>query len=377
MKEAQSAKIIQDQNTLMIEGEITLHSVSFLISRIQTIAQDLRESVTIDLKNTTKIDTAGIAFLKEIDRLLKQSKIHLSYKNTPQFVKNAIKTFDIEPDPACAKTIKPPHKILFESIGELILYKWDRFIEFLYLLSDVADYAFVGLLKRSGMRKGEFYNQCVLIGMNALPIVALISFLIGFILALQSAAQLRQFGASIYVADLIAVSMTREMGPLMTAIILSGRSGSSITSELATMVVTEETDALKSMGLNPIRYIVIPKVLAISLTTPILTVFSMIIGILGALVIGVTYLQIGVDPFINEVIEVLVARDIYVGLFKSLIFALLIVVVATYYGLTVKGGAADVGKATTSSVVASIFCVILADSILGLLFYFGQSIVIY
>ena len=103
----------------------------------------------------------------------------------------------------------------------------------------------------------------------------------------------------------------------------------------------------------------------------------MIIGILGALVIGMTYLQIGFEPFMNQVIDVLVARDIYVGLFKSLVFALLIVVVATYYGLTVKGGAADVGKATTSSVVASIFCVILADSILGLLFYFGQSIVVY
>lgn len=377
MKNEITAKLYQNSDSLSIDGEITLHTVSYLIQKIQESAEDVEREMTIDLNHVTKIDTAGIAFLKEIEHFFKSNKKQIHWINIPSFINQAIKTFHVEPNPACSKVIKPPHKILFESFGEQIIYKWDRFVEFLYLLSDVADYAFMGLVKRVGMRKSEFYNQCILIGMNALPIVALISFLIGFILALQSAAQLRQFGASIYVADLIAVSMTREMGPLMTAIILAGRSGSSITSELATMVVTEETDALKSMGLNPIRYIVVPKVFAISLTTPILTIFSMIIGILGALVIGVSYLQIGVEPFMNEVIEVLVARDIYIGLFKSLVFALLIVVVATYYGLTVKGGAADVGKATTSSVVASIFCVILADSILGLLFYFGQSIVVY
>jgi phospholipid/cholesterol/gamma-HCH transport system permease protein len=211
----------------------------------------------------------------------------------------------------------------------------------------------------------------MLIGMNALPIIALISFLIGFILALQSSAQLRQFGASIYVADLIAISMTREMGPIMTAIILAGRSGSSFTSEIANMVVTEETDALQSMGLNPIKYVVVPKVHAIIITTPMLTILSMIIGIAGSFLVGLTYLNIAVVPFYQEVVEALIFKDIITGLVKSFIFAWIIVTVGAYYGLNVKGGSEGVGRATTASVVTSIFLVVLADSILGLIFYFG------
>ncbi|RQW07982.1 ABC transporter permease, partial [candidate division KSB1 bacterium] len=142
----------------------------------------------------------------------------------------------------------------FERVGMWALKVWSTVLNVLYLVSDAFYFAIIQLFSRKGIRKGEFTNQCMLIGMNAFPIVALISFLIGFILALQSAAQLRQFGASIYVADLVSISMTREMGPIMTAILFAGRSGSSIAAEIATMVVTEETDALKSMGLNPVRY---------------------------------------------------------------------------------------------------------------------------
>ena len=209
--------------------------------------------------------------------------------------------------------------------------------------------------------------------MNAFPIVALISFLIGFILALQSAAQLRQFGASIFVADLISISMTREMGPLMTAIIFAGRSGSAIAAELATMVVTEETDALKAMGLNPVRYNLVPKIHAISTMMPLLTILSMVLGILGSLLIGVVYLGIGVKPFMMQAINALILKDILTGLVKSIVFAWLIVITSAAYGLRVRGGAADVGRATTASVVTSIFLVILADSVLGLLFYFSTK----
>jgi phospholipid/cholesterol/gamma-HCH transport system permease protein len=223
-------------------------------------------------------------------------------------------------------------------------------------------------------RKGEFINQSMLIGMDAFPIVALIAFLIGFILALQSAAQLRQFGAAIYVADLIAISMTREMGPLITAIIFAGRSGSAIASELATMVVTEETDALKSMGLNPIGYVLAPKIYAITVMMPLLTVLSVIIGIVGAMVIGYTYLDIGPQAFYQEVMTVLLLRDIVTGLIKSLIFAWIIVLTGAFYGFRVKGGSEGVGRATTASVVASIFLVIVADSILGMIFYFGRGL---
>ncbi|NLP11580.1 ABC transporter permease [bacterium] len=263
---------------------------------------------------------------------------------------------------------------LLERFGEMALARGKEVLEYLFLTADAIYYTALGLFNRKNYRKGEFTNQCIQIGMNAFPIVALIAFLIGFILALQSAAQLRQFGAAIYVADLIAISMTREMGPLITAIIFSGRSGSAIASEIATMKVTEETDALKSMGLNPIAYVLTPKIYAIVLMMPLLTILSVVIGILGAMVIGWSYLEISPESFYREVLTVLYLRDITTGLVKSLVFAWLIALTGAYYGFRVRGGAEAVGRATTASVVTSIFLVILADSILGLVFYFGRGL---
>ena len=140
------------------------------------------------------------------------------------------------------------------------------------------------------------------------------------------------------------------------------------------MVVTEETDALRTMGLNPVRYVLVPKIYAITITLPLLTVLAMLIGIFGAMVIGYTYLDIGIEPFFNQVKNALVLKDIVTGLIKSLVFAWIIVVVSAHFGFRVKGGAEGVGRATTASVVTSIFLVILADSILGLVFYFGSGI---
>jgi len=202
--------------------------------------------------------------------------------------------------------------------------------------------------------------------------VVLIAFLIGFILALQSAAQLRQFGANIYVADLIAIAMVSEMGPLITAILVAGRSGSAITAEIATMKVSEEIDALTVMGVDPIPYLIVPKLYALVITLPLLTVFANIIGILGGAIIGVTYLDISIYPFFKEVFSVLRYKEIITGLVKSLSFSIIILLTATYFGFKVKGGAEGVGRVTTASVVASIFFVIVADSILGLIFYFGE-----
>ncbi|MBU0567119.1 ABC transporter permease, partial [bacterium] len=217
-------------------------------------------------------------------------------------------------------------------------------------------------------RRGSTIAQSLLIGVDALGIIGLLSLIIGLILALQSAAQLRQFGASIFVADLIAISMVREMGPMMTAIIVAGRSGSSIAAEIATMKVTEEIDALKMMAINPIRYVVVPKLHAITICMPFLVVISTIIGIVGGLIIAVTYLDLSVISYFNEAIGVLSLKDVLVSLTKSIFFSWVIVIIASYYGFKVQGGAEGVGKATTASVVASIFAVIVLDALFSLIF---------
>ncbi len=255
------------------------------------------------------------------------------------------------------------------SLGEKVYQFWEAAGDLLLLVSESAYWSIVGLFSSSGHRKGSVSAQALAIGVGALPVIALISFLVGVVLALQSAAQLRQFGANIYVADLVVISMAREMGPLMTAILLAGRSGAAIAAEIATMTVSEEIDALRTMGINPIRYVVVPKVIGITITAPLLTISAVVIGILGGFIISLGMLDLTPQSFYYEAVTALFMKDIRTGLVKSLVFAWLIVILAAHFGLRVKGGAEGVGRATTKAVVAAIFAVIVADCALGLLFY--------
>ncbi|MCF7809908.1 ABC transporter permease [bacterium] len=258
---------------------------------------------------------------------------------------------------------------ILDELGQKIVEFWESVGDLVLLISESIYWSIIALWRADGHRKGAVEAQALAIGVGALPVVATISFLVGLVLALQSAAQLRQFGANIFVADLIAISMTREMGPLMTAILLAGRSGSAIAAEIATMQVNEEIDALRTMGLNPIRYVVVPKVWGIILTAPLLSIMATVIGIAGGFIIGVTSLDLSPQAFLAEAVGSLQLLDIISGTVKSLVFAVLIVILAAYYGFRVKGGPEGVGRVTTTSVVVSIFAVIVADAILGLLFY--------
>jgi phospholipid/cholesterol/gamma-HCH transport system permease protein len=364
-------KLRHSDNVIFLEGDILIGSIGPLLSALEGILGKYRRSdLTIDLSGVTRIDSAGVALLDEVLERAKAKNISIQFINAREMVAKTLVAFSTK---GLGEQTSLASLSIFEKIGGATYQTMQDLLDLVYLIADTIYFAAIGLVRRSGIRKGEFINQSILIGMNAFPIVALIAFLIGFILALQSAAQLRQFGASIFVADLVAISMTREMGPIMTAIVFAGRSGSAIASEIATMMVTEETDALKSMALNPVRYVVVPKFYAITLTMPLLTILSMLIGIFGAMVIGYTYLGIGIMPFYQQAVDALIFRDIITGLIKSVVFAWIIVITGAYYGFRVKGGAQGVGKTTTASVVASVFLVILADSALGLLFYFGKG----
>jgi len=325
---------------------LTLKTVNEYQSRLVTeIKKYSRPHLTVDLSQLSRIDSSGVVFLKLLpDLTMKFVQIHL--QNTPSHIAQVIHAFQIDQG---LPTEKHPRFHFLANIGEKVYnFFWEDIPQFFYLMSDIFYWTFADLFNHKHRRKGEFFNQSVLIGTNALPIVCLIALLIGLILALQSAAQLRQFGANIYVVDLIVISMTREMGPLLTAIMLAGRSGSSIASEIATMVVTEEIDALKTMALNPVRFVVVPKMYAMLNF----------------------YLDINVAVFFSRMENVLLFRDLLTGFIKSLVFAGLIVISGSFFGFRVKGGAEGVGRVTTASVVSSIFLVILADSILGLIFYF-------
>jgi phospholipid/cholesterol/gamma-HCH transport system permease protein len=206
-------------------------------------------------------------------------------------------------------------------------------------------------------------------GADAVPIVVLINFLIGFVMAFQGAVQLKQFGADIFVADLVGLSITRELGPLMTAIIVCGRSGAAFAAELGSMKVAEEIDALRTMGFGPMRFLVLPRALALVLVLPVLTLIADFVGILGGLVVGLLSLNLSVAGYVTETVKAVHVWDVFSGVLKSGVFALAIVLVACQQGLATTGGAEGVGRRTTSSVVTTLFALILLDAGFTILFH--------
>ena len=216
-------------------------------------------------------------------------------------------------------------------------------------------------------------RQMAVVGVDALPVVCLISGFVGLIMALQGAYELKKFGALHYVVSLVGVSLTRELGPLMTAIIVIGRSGSSFAAEIGTMTVTEEVDALRTMALEPIDFLLVPKLVAMLAMMPCLTIAADTAGILGGAVFTYASLGMGLRAYISTTMEVLLLRDVITGLIKSLAFGMIIVQVGCYEGFTVRGGPEGVGRATTRAVVQAIFLVIMADVLFTAFFYLFWS----
>jgi phospholipid/cholesterol/gamma-HCH transport system permease protein len=230
----------------------------------------------------------------------------------------------------------------------------------------------VGLIARSvldGIKRpsrlviGETIRQVHATGAAAIPIVSVICFLMGVVLAYQSARQLEQFGANIFMVDLVANAIFRELGVLLAAIMVAGRSGSAFAAALGTMKLTEEVDALRVMGLNPNQVLVIPRVLGLVIALPLLTVFADAAGLLGGAFIGATVLDINVFAFTERLAATISVNDVLVGLSKAPVFAFLIAVTGTLRGMQVKGSAEELGRLTTVAVVQSIFLIIVADAI--------------
>ena len=248
-----------------------------------------------------------------------------------------------------------------------------RFLEYLGGLSRQTKegfyWTFIAPFRGGRLRWGSAVHQMAVAGVNALPVVCLIAFFVGLIIAMQSGLEMKKFGAMRFVVDLVGVSITRELGPLMTAIIVIGRSGSAFAAELGTMKVSEEVDALVTMGLNPINFLLVPKFLAMMIMMPCLTTVADLMGILGGAVFAFSAMGMGLGPYLLATAEALVMRDIVSGLVKSIMFGMVIVQIGCYEGFTVSGGPEGVGRSTTSSVVISIFSVIVVDVIFTAFFY--------
>ena len=214
------------------------------------------------------------------------------------------------------------------------------------------------------------FDQMVRVGVDSLPIVILTNFFIGIVIAFQSAYQMKRVNAEMYIPSLVSISICREIAPVITGLVVAGRVGASIAAELGSMKVTEQIDALETLAANPVKYLVTPRFLALVVMLPLLTVFADIIGIAGGYVVSVYKLGLSPSLYIKMSFDPLVLKDIFTGLSKTVIFAMLISILSCYQGLRVQGGAEGVGNATTLAVVQSFISIILADAFFTIVFYF-------
>jgi phospholipid/cholesterol/gamma-HCH transport system permease protein len=262
--------------------------------------------------------------------------------------------------------------IVFEKIGSLIMSWLTIAFEFLQLLFETVFWMFFGPFRGKPINGPSVFEQMVFMGVQSMMIVFFVNFFTGVVLAMQSAHQLSQMGATIYVASLVTISICRELGPVLTALVIAGRIGAAITAEIGSMKVNEQIEALETMAINPIRYLVVPKLLALLIMLPCLTVIGDVSGIFGGYVIGVYSLKINAPLYIQTAFKYLTLKDIYTGLSKPVIFAGIITLVGAYQGIKTRGGAVGVGRATTISVVSSFILIILADAVITGVYYFSN-----
>jgi phospholipid/cholesterol/gamma-HCH transport system permease protein len=355
-------------NTLYLSKSLLLPQTVWFTKKIPKEIRLFKvKNIILNLDELQDIDSAGVMALFHLKDQLKKTGISARIEGGSQSILDKIELFS----PGHLPQHEQPRKTgILEDTGDLVYRFFTEFLfGFITLAADVFYWAVVDIFRSRSRRAGEVSNQAVLIGVNAALIVIFMSFVIGLVIAMQSSGQLSKFGANIYIVDLTVISIMSQMGPLITAILVAGRSGSSIAAEIATMKVTAELNALKTMGLNPIRFVVVPKLYACLLTMPFLIILANVSGILGGGIAAYIYLDITPEIFTNRMAGVMQNKDLITGFVKSQVYASLIVLTGSFFGFRVVRGAEGVGKVTTTAVVVAISLVIIADSILGLLFY--------
>jgi phospholipid/cholesterol/gamma-HCH transport system permease protein len=259
---------------------------------------------------------------------------------------------------------------LVEGAGRFVLDALRETGETIAFVGRVTLSMFWSLRHPRRVRWGEIAFLVQRSGAEALPIVALLSFLVGLTTAFSAAVQLRQFGADIFIADLVGIGMTRELGPLMAAILLTGRSGSAFAAEIGTMKISDEIDALTVMGIRPLGYLVMPRIFAVMLALPLLSLFADVCGIAGGMTIAGLSLNLTPSAFLGQLRNVVGPWDVFSGVLKSVVFGMLVAGVGCHRGMRTEGGALGVGRSTTASVVSGIFLIVLADALFVVLFHY-------
>ena len=355
---------------LRCEGAWLLRSAAQIEAKIEAclgaLTQPLEGELLIDAQAITAMDTSGAWLLQRIRRALETGGNTVRFIGLrPEFEALLLLIATRTAEPASAP---PPAPGALAGFGR---NAWEGMLGAFGLLSflGASAAALMRALKQpQRIRWRSILYNLQTAGVAALPITGLLSFLLGIVIAYQGAEQLRRVGANIYIADLVGLSMLRELSPLITAIIVAGRSGSAYAAQIGTMKVTEEIDALRTIGIGPLDLLVLPKVLALVIALPLLTLYTDIMGVLGGMVMARAQLDVGFTTFIDRFDDAVSLTSLLIGIGKAPVFAVIIALVGCYQGFQVNGSAESVGHQTTKSVVQSIFLVILVDALFSIVF---------
>jgi len=363
---------LKDLNLFIyLTGEFGLKNLTaFNIDLNRAISRQKLNSVTIDFSEVDYLDSAAALAMVQIQKDNIAKNIPCQLVNLSDEAKGIFSVIHEDAlNHLSLKSLQNNDDIV-RKIGQSSLDIANDFSNFITFIGDLMIAIFYIIRHPKALRGKDvlFYVQRA--GVDGLPIVAVIGALIGLIIAFMSYLQLKSIGANIYVPALVSFGMIKELGPLMTAILVAGRSGSAYAAEIGTMAVNEEVDALNTMGFDSVRFLAVPKVLATIIVLPILTIYADLFGILGGMIIGITSLDLTIQTYISQSIKSIKVFDIVTSLIKAGVFAALIASIGCHKGFQVRSGAQDVGKFTTSAVVAAIFLIVVADSIFAIMFYY-------
>ena len=323
--------------------------------------------IVLDGKAVTDWDILLVSTLYQFYEYAHRRDIAVEYRNIPEGAQRLLNLATAVPERKGARKTAVP-KNMFRRVGESTLYVVDECVKMVHFLGQSV--TSLGRFVRHDVQFRDIDFAVVIqqVGAGALPIVSLISVLVGMILAYVGALQLEPFGAEIYIADLVGLGVTREMGAMMTAVIMAGRSGAAFASQLGTMQVNEEIDALKTMGFSPVDFLVLPRMLALILMMPLLCLYADFMGVFGGAIVSALTLDISFFEYYTEARSAIDFRDILAGLIKSIVFGVLVALAGCMRGMQCGRSASAVGEATTSAVVTGIVLIVVSDAVLTIIF---------
>ncbi|WP_333713001.1 ABC transporter permease [Yoonia sp.] len=356
-----------DKVVARLRGRMTVETVTALLPRLLSVQSERR--IDLDLGDVTRVDTAGGWLLCTLERQFAQDGRELRIVNAGPDVQAIIESVrnampDAAPPPGADRSIRARLDALGRSVSAGVGF----FLELTGYLGIIVHRLFRTLRHPRTFRLTALVAHCEDVGLRAVPIVALMAFLIGVVLAFQGSAQLRQFGAEVFVVDLIAISILRELGILLTAIIVAGRTASAFTAAIGSMKMREEIDAMRTLGLDPPTVLFLPRVLALLLMLPILGLIANLMGLLGGALMA--WIDLGISPmmFQTRLLEGTDISHLFVGMIKAPVFAMIIGIVGCHAGMRVGGNAESLGRMTSNAVVTAIFAVIVADALFSIFF---------